>query len=79
MPALARLRRSWLEERAGHPVDAPCFEESFAEWWRVELPRRTFWLDLVGTDRSGYTAIGSINQPRPVGTSRVSETASHST
>ena len=71
MPALARLRRSWLEERAGHPVDAPGFEEAFAEWWRVELPRRTFWLAEVGTDRSGFTAIGSINvveivhMPRP--------------
>ena len=70
----ARVRPApslWLEERAGHPVDAPGFEEAFAEWWRVELPRRTFWLAEVGTDRSGFTAIGSINvveivhMPRP--------------
>ena len=71
MPALARLRRAWLEERAGHPVDAPGFEAAFAEWWRVELPRRTFWLAEVGSERSGFTAIGSINvveivhMPRP--------------
>ena len=71
MPALARLRRAWLEERAGHPVDAPGFEAAFAEWWRVELPRRTFWLAEVGSVRSGFTAVGSINvleivhMPRP--------------
>ena len=61
MPALARLRRAWLEERAGHPVDAPGFEAAFAEWWRVELPRRTFWLAEVGSERSGWTVVGSIN------------------
>jgi GNAT superfamily N-acetyltransferase len=69
--ALARLRRVWLEERTGHPVEDPGFEAAFAQWWRVELPRRTFWLAEIGTPRSGYTAIGSINvveivhMPRP--------------
>lgn len=71
MSALAALRRSWLEERAGHPIEAPGFEASFAEWWRVELPRRTFWLAEVGSERAGFTAVGSINvveivhMPRP--------------
>ena len=69
--ALARLRRAWLEERTGHPVEDPGFEAAFAQWWRIELPRRTFWIAEVGTARSGYTAIGSINvveivhMPRP--------------
>jgi GNAT superfamily N-acetyltransferase len=69
--ALARLRRAWLEERTGHPVEDPGFEAAFAQWWRVELPRRTFWLAEIGSARSGYTAIGSINvleivhMPRP--------------
>jgi GNAT superfamily N-acetyltransferase len=69
--ALAGLRRSWLEERLGYPVEDPGFEASFAQWWRVELPRRTFWLAEVGSPRSGYTAVGSINvleivhMPRP--------------
>jgi GNAT superfamily N-acetyltransferase len=69
--ALARLRRAWLEERTGHPVEDPGFEAAFAQWWRVELPRRTFWLAEIGSPRSGYTAIGSINvleivhMPRP--------------
>ncbi|MGH3586160.1 MAG: GNAT family N-acetyltransferase, partial [Pseudonocardia sp.] len=69
--ALARLRRAWLEERLGHPVEDPGFEAAFAQWWRVEQPRRTFWLAEVGSPRSGYTAVGSINvleivhMPRP--------------
>jgi GNAT superfamily N-acetyltransferase len=69
--ALAGLRRAWLEERLGYPVEDPGFEASFAQWWRVELPRRTFWVAEVGSPRSGYTAVGSINvleivhMPRP--------------
>ncbi|MDN5750239.1 MAG: GNAT family N-acetyltransferase [Pseudonocardia sp.] len=69
--ALARLRRAWLEERAGRVVDDPGFEAAFAQWWRFELPRRTFWLAEVGTERAGYTAVGSLNvveiahMPRP--------------
>ncbi|MEN3267873.1 GNAT family N-acetyltransferase [Pseudonocardia sp.] len=69
--ALARLRRTWLEERTGRPVEDPGFEASFEQWWRVELPRRTFWLAEVGSARSGFTAVGSINvveivhMPRP--------------
>lgn len=71
LAALAGLRRSWLEERLGYPVEDPGFEASFAQWWRVELPRRTFWIAEVGSPRSGYTAVGSINvleivhMPRP--------------
>lgn len=69
--ALAALRRAWLEERAGRPVDDPGFEAAFAQWWRLELPRRTFWLAEVGSERAGWTAVGSINvveivnMPRP--------------
>ncbi|MBW0117627.1 GNAT family N-acetyltransferase [Pseudonocardia abyssalis] len=71
LDALARLRRAWLEERAGRPVDDPGFEASFAQWWRSELSRRTFWLAEVGTERAGFTAVGSLNvveiahMPRP--------------
>ena len=71
--ALARLRRQWLEERAGRPVPDPGFEESFAQWWRVEQPRRSHWVAEVGTERAGYTPVGSINvvetvhMPRPGG------------
>ena len=69
--ALAALRRAWLEERTGTPVEDPGFEAAFAQWWRVEQPRRTFWIAEVGSERSGWTAVGSINaveivhMPRP--------------
>ena len=71
--AVSRLRRLWLEERAGRPVPDPGFEEAFAQWWRVEQPRRTFWVAEVGTERAGFTPVGSINvvesvyMPRPGG------------
>nr|WP_211176808.1 GNAT family N-acetyltransferase [Pseudonocardia acidicola] len=71
MDTLAGLRRAWLEERSGHPVGDEGFEAAFAQWWRTELPRRTFWLAEVGSERAGWTAIGSINvveivhMPRP--------------
>ncbi len=73
--ALAWLRRAWLEERSGAQPEGgrvdPGFEAAFEQWWRVELPRRTFWLAEVGSARSGFTAVGSINvveivhMPRP--------------
>ncbi len=69
--ALITLRRTWLEERTGAPVTDPGYEAAFEQWWRVELPRRTFWLAEVGSARQGFTAIGSINvveivhMPRP--------------
>lgn len=79
--ALARLRRQWAAERSGTPGDGtagalndvtdPAFDRTFEAWWRAELPRRTFWLAEVGTDRTGYTAVGSLNvveignMPRP--------------
>jgi GNAT superfamily N-acetyltransferase len=69
--ALAALRRAWLEERTGRPAEDAGFEAAFAQWWRVEQPRRTFWIAEVGSERSGWTAVGSINvveivhMPRP--------------
>lgn len=73
--ALARLRRAWLEERAGRVGGAeildPSFEPAFAQWWRSELPRRTFWIAETGTERTGFIAVGSLNvveivhMPRP--------------
>ncbi|MGQ0573360.1 MAG: GNAT family N-acetyltransferase [Pseudonocardia sp.] len=69
------MRRAWLAERTGRDggpehVD-PGFEAAFEQWWRAELTRRTFWLAEVGSPRSGFTAVGSINvveivhMPRP--------------
>lgn len=68
---LAALRRSWSQERSGGFDGDPGFEAAFAQWWRTEQPRRTFWLAEVGSPRSGYSAVGSINvvemvqMPRP--------------
>jgi len=77
LPVLARLRWQWVAERTGTPLDSGAdggaFERAFEAWWRAELPRRTFWLAEAGTDRSGYTAVGSLNvveignMPRPGG------------
>ncbi len=73
LPDLAALRRSWLEERLGGPIDDPGFEATFASWCRAELPRRTFWVAEVGNARSGFTLVGSLNvveivhMPRPGG------------
>jgi GNAT superfamily N-acetyltransferase len=70
LPALTRLRRDWAAERVGVGADEG-FDRAFAEWWRAELPRRVFWVAEVGTERAGYTAVGSLNvveidgMPRP--------------
>jgi GNAT superfamily N-acetyltransferase len=70
LPALVRLRRQWVAERAG-PVPDDGFDRTFEAWWRAELPRRTFWLAEAGSERTGYTAVGSLNvvevgnMPRP--------------
>jgi GNAT superfamily N-acetyltransferase len=62
LPALARLRRTWAEQRGRlSPGADPLFEQDFAAWWRTEQPRRAFWLAEVGDPRVGTTAIGSLN------------------
>ena len=33
------------------------------QWWRLELPRRTFWLAEAGSERSGWTR-GGLDQRR---------------
>jgi len=70
LPALTRLRRDWAAERIGVGGDAE-FDRAFAAWWRAESPRRVFWLAEAGTERAGFTAVGSLNvvevdgMPRP--------------
>jgi len=41
---LAALRRAWMEENAGGPIDDPDFEAAFREWWKTEHDTRTFFL-----------------------------------
>lgn len=62
LPALARLRRTWAEQRGRlAPGAEPSFEQDFAAWWRTESPRRAFWLAEVGDVRVGTSAVGSLN------------------
>lgn len=71
LPALIRLRRAWTAERTGAVTADDGFERAFAAWWRAELPRRTFWIAEVGTERRGFIPVGSLNvvelghMPRP--------------
>jgi GNAT superfamily N-acetyltransferase len=41
---LAHLRRAWMEENAGGPIDDPGFETAFRDWWAAERDTRTFFL-----------------------------------
>lgn len=62
LPALARLRRTWAEQRGRlAPGADPTFEQTFAGWWRAEAPRRAFWLAEVGDPEAGTSAVGSLN------------------
>ena len=71
MPALARLRRSWLEERAGHPRRCARLRGGVRRVVARRAAAAHVLAGRVGTERSGFTAIGSINvveivhMPRP--------------
>lgn len=47
VPALAALRRSWVEENAGSAVPDEDFEDAFASWFDDEVGRRVMWLAEV--------------------------------
>ena len=65
-PALAALRRAWVEENAGAPVADDGFEETFAGWFAAERDQRVTWIA-----ESGGAAVGMVNilvfyrMPRP--------------
>jgi GNAT superfamily N-acetyltransferase len=54
--ALANLRRAWVEEYAGAPIDDDRYESDFADWYDAETGRRTTWLATVGAE-----AVGMLN------------------
>jgi GNAT superfamily N-acetyltransferase len=66
LDALAALRRAWVEEQAGGPVDDPGFESDFARWYEREHDQRVAWLAMDGDH-----AVGMVNMlvftrmPRP--------------
>lgn len=50
---VAKLRRAWTEESAGHPVEDPSFEDRFVEWFAREQDRRVTWLAYAGAEPVG--------------------------
>jgi len=64
--ALAALRRAWVEEQHGGPVDDPAFEADFRAWFAGEGDLRITWL----AEAEGL-ALGMVNlrifdrMPRP--------------
>ena len=66
LDALAALRRAWVEEQHGGPVEDPGFETDFRAWSAREGDVRVTWLA-----ESGPTALGMVNlrvfdrMPRP--------------
>jgi GNAT superfamily N-acetyltransferase len=67
LDALAALRRAWVEEQAGGPVDDSGFESEFAAWFAREHEQRVTWLATADGDRP----VGMLNllvftrMPRP--------------
>ncbi len=66
--ALAALRRAWIEEQHGGPIDDPGFDAAFADWYAAEARHRLSW--LAAADRGGEP-VGMVNllvvtrMPRP--------------
>jgi GNAT superfamily N-acetyltransferase len=53
VPLLARLRRDWVEELAGGPIEDDDFEQLFAVWFEQESRRRVTWLAELDGDPVG--------------------------
>jgi GNAT superfamily N-acetyltransferase len=51
--SVAALRRAWIEERAGAPIEDDSFEPAFAEWMERERRQRLTWLADVGGEPVG--------------------------
>ena len=51
--AVAALRRAWVEEDAGRPVDDDGFAERFEEWLEREQRQRVTWVGVVGEEPVG--------------------------
>ena len=68
--AVAKLRRQWTEENAGHPIDDPGYEERFARW--VAGNDRPTWVAVRDGEVIGMVNLAVFDRmPRPgVGSSR---------
>lgn len=52
--ALVALRRAWVEERRGGPVDDPGFEATLRAWLRDEASHRLMWIAERTTPANWY-------------------------
>jgi GNAT superfamily N-acetyltransferase len=65
VPALAALRRAWVEENAGGPVADDEFEESFADWFAAEHDQRVTWIAESGGIVGMVNILVFNRMPRP--------------
>jgi GNAT superfamily N-acetyltransferase len=63
---IAALRRAWVEEESGHPVDDDGFEDRFAEWYAEEAARRVVFLAELGQEPVGMVNLVTFTRmPKP--------------
>ena len=66
VPALAALRRAWVEELAGGEVEDAAYEQEFAYWFDREQHQRVTWLALDGEQPVGMlNLLVFTRMPRP--------------
>lgn len=65
-PSLAGLRRAWVEENAGAPVDDEAYDDAFADWFAREHQHRMTWLAEVDDRPVGMLNLTVFTRmPRP--------------
>jgi GNAT superfamily N-acetyltransferase len=63
---LAALRRAWVEENAGGPVDDDAYDHAFADWFTRESEHRVTWLAEVDGRPVGMLNLTVFHRmPRP--------------
>lgn len=63
---IAALRRAWVEEHAGEPIDDVAYEDAFADWFARERGRRVTWLAEVAGRPVGMLNLTVFHRmPRP--------------
>ncbi|MEU5265200.1 GNAT family N-acetyltransferase [Amycolatopsis sp. NPDC021455] len=63
---VAALRRAWVEEESGHPLEDDGFEDRFAEWYAAEAARRVIFLAELGNEPVGMVNLVTFTRmPKP--------------
>lgn len=63
---LARLRATWTEENAGHPIDDPEYSDAFEAWYAAEQHQRVTWIgELDGRAVGMLNLLVFTRMPRP--------------